>query len=86
MRNLQEAVNLVTQEVAKKAIRLEDSAVAQYIKSQADYLVAQGKDLTKYDLVRDIGNYEIEGSAAIGKVKYGLIERSKVKDIRDEPI
>jgi hypothetical protein len=69
----------ITSEIAKKNINIEDSAVAQYVKSQADYLISQGKDLSEYVLVRDNGNYEFENGKLAGKVRYGLLRSQRLK-------
>lgn len=43
----------LARDFAEKMARDEDSAVAEYIRAQANYLVLTNKDLSKYELVRE---------------------------------
>lgn len=82
MTNLHEQVISLANALGRKAADLEDGAAYAYITAQAEALLDRGEDLTEYVLIRSEGNYEIEGSKFIGKVRYGLLHKSKVIDVR----
>jgi hypothetical protein len=65
--------------LADQAVKVEDSAVSEYIRLQATQLLNDGEDLTDYYLVRQDGRMSFDGgnSATIG-VSYGLVHKSKV--------
>ena len=70
----------ISKSIALKSVNIEDSAVAQYIKSQADYLQSKGEDLRDYQLVRSSGNYELDDDTnRVGyNVTYRLVHKDKL--------
>lgn len=77
-RNLQS----ITRDFAKQMADLEDSAVTQYIKSQVEFLIATGENLSDYYLVRESGNMTTdEGNSVRMSTYYGLKHRDTIKKV-----
>lgn len=75
---LQDASNLL----AKQKVAIEDSAVSEYIRQQAEYLKAKGKNLEDYYLVREDGNITYdEGNTIKYGIYYGLKHKDSVKKV-----
>lgn len=62
----------LVKELAKFRVNTEDAAVAQYIKSQSEYLVSKGEDLSQYELQRVDGGFEITDDGMCLNVYYRL--------------
>jgi len=78
MNTLQDAANML----ARKSVKIEDSAVAEYIRLQAEHLARQGKDLADYYLVRENGNLTYDkGDTYKQGVYYGLKHKDKVMKV-----
>lgn len=78
MSDLQEAVDLVTSEIAKGAIKLDDSAVAAYIQETAKFITDRGDKLTDYVLVRESGQFEVAGNDVRSSVVYKIVRANSV--------
>lgn len=71
-----------TKELAKQPVKIEDSAVSEYIKQQATHLLAQGKDLEDYVLVREDGTLAYDqGTTFKQGVYYGLKHKDEVMKV-----
>jgi len=72
----------VTKLIAQQSVKIEDSAVSEYIRQQAEYLLSQGKNLADYYLVRENGNMTYDGGSTIkSSVYYGLKHKDEVQVI-----
>lgn len=68
--------------LAKQAVQIEDSAVSEYIRQQAEFLKAKGENLADYYLVREAGNLTYdEGITFKQGVYYGLKHKDSVMKV-----
>lgn len=78
MKTLADATKLIVKEWAK----LEDSAVSEYIRQQAQHITASGGNLEDYYLIRDSGNFTFDdGKTVKSNTYWGLVHKDKVKKI-----
>lgn len=71
-----------TRMLAENAVKIEDSAVSEYIRIQAEKLTALGKNLEDYYLVRESGNLTYDGGGTFKQgVYYGLKHIDEVKRV-----
>lgn len=68
--------------LAEQAVKIEDSAVSEYIRLQAEHLKAMGKNLADYYLVRENGNLTYDkGNTFKQGVYYGLKHKDEVMKV-----
>lgn len=76
MNTLDDAVKTLAENTAK----IEDSAVSEYIRQQAEFIKSKGGNLSDYYLVRENGNLTYDdGHTFKSGVYYGLKHKDSVK-------
>jgi hypothetical protein len=71
-----------TKMLAKQGVAIEDSAVSEYIKQQASWLIQIGENLADYYLIRESGTFTLDDSKTIKQsVYYGLKHKDSIKKV-----
>lgn len=76
-----------TRQLADQLAKIEDSAVATYIRAQVAYIEREGGDLTEYELVRmtpELGSLAIEENRDGVKMKVDIVY--KLRKMKADPV